>query len=127
MILVFLLLNWPFPVTQLGKNLLAVRETWVKSLNWEDPLEKGKTKSIYSWLCISRLKYNTVAVQLLSSVLLFATPAWRSQHASLPKLMSVELVMPSNHLVVYHPLLLPLVFPSIRVFANESTCHIRYP
>ena len=38
MILVFLLLNWPFPVTQLGKNLLAVRETWVKSLNWEDPL-----------------------------------------------------------------------------------------
>ena len=68
-----------------------------------------------------------VVVQLLSSVLLFATPAWRSQHASLPKLMSVELVMPSNHLVVYHPLLLPLVFPSIRVFSNESALRIRWP
>ena len=42
MILVFLLLNWPFLVPQLGKNLPAVRETWVQSLNWEDSLEKGK-------------------------------------------------------------------------------------
>ena len=46
---------------------------------------------------------------------------------SLPKLMSVELVMPSNHLILYRPLLLPSTFPSIRVFSNESALHIRWP
>ena len=47
---------------------------------------------------------------------------------SLLKLMSVELVMPSNHLILCHPLLLPLsIFPSIRVFSNESVLHIRWP
>ena len=47
---------------------------------------------------------------------------------SLPKLMSVESVMPSNHLILCRPLLLsPLIFPSIRVFSNESAFHIRWP
>ena len=47
---------------------------------------------------------------------------------SLLKLMSITLVMPSNHLILYHPLLLlPSVFPSIRVFSNESALHIRWP
>ena len=47
---------------------------------------------------------------------------------SLLKLMSIELVMPSNHLILCHPLLLlPSVFPSIRVFSNESVLHIRWP
>ena len=47
---------------------------------------------------------------------------------SLLKLMSVELVMPSNHLILSHPLLLlPSIFPSIRVFSNESVLHIRWP
>ena len=41
--------------------------------------------------------------------------------------MSIESVMPSNHLILCHPLLLPSVFPSIRVFANESLLHIRWP
>ena len=55
-----------------------------------------------------------------------------SQHArppcSLPKLMSVESVMPSTHLILCHPLLLlPSIFPSIRVFSNESALHIRWP
>jgi len=46
----------------------------------------------------------------------------------LPKLMSIELVMPSNHLILCHPLLLlPSIFPSIRVFSNESALHIRWP
>ena len=46
---------------------------------------------------------------------------------SLPKLMSIELMMPSNHLILCHPLLLlPSVFPSIRVFSNESALHIRW-
>ena len=47
---------------------------------------------------------------------------------SLPKLMSIELVMPSNHLILCHPLLLwPSIFPSIRVFSNESVLCIRWP
>ena len=46
---------------------------------------------------------------------------------SLPKLMSIESVMPSNHLILCHPLLLPSIFPSIRVFSNESTLCIRWP
>ena len=46
---------------------------------------------------------------------------------SLLKLMSIELVMLSNHLTLYHPLLLPSIFPSIRVFSSESALHIRWP
>ena len=46
---------------------------------------------------------------------------------SLPKFTSIELMMPSNHLILCHPLLLPSIFPSIRVFFNESTVHIRWP
>ena len=47
---------------------------------------------------------------------------------SLPRLMSIELVMPSNHLILCRPLLfLPSIFPSIRVFSNESALHIRWP
>ena len=70
-----------------------------------------------------------VAVQLLSSVQLFATPWTAALQASLSltisqsllKLMSIELVMPSNHLVLCRPLLLlPSIFPSTRVFSNES-------
>ena len=46
---------------------------------------------------------------------------------SLLKLMSIESVMPSNHLILCHPLLLPLIFPNMRVFSNESVLHIRWP
>ena len=46
---------------------------------------------------------------------------------SLLKLMSIESVMPSNHLILCHPLLLPSIFPSIKVFFNESALHIRWP
>ena len=76
------------------------------------------------------------SVQSLSRVQLFATP-WTAAHQaslsitnsqSLLKLMSVELVMPSNHLILCRPLLLlPSIFPSIRVFSNESALHIRWP
>ena len=51
-------------------------------------------------------------------------------HHQLPeytKLMSIELLMPSNHLILCRPLLLPSIFPSIRVFSNESTLHMRWP
>ena len=76
------------------------------------------------------------SVQSLSHVRLFATPWTAARQASLsitnsqssPKLMSVELVMPSNHLILCCPLLLPpSVFPKIRVFSNESALHIRWP
>ena len=74
-------------------------------------------------------------VQLLSHVPLFATPWTAGRQASLSitnswsliKLMSIESVMPSNHLILCHPLLFPSVFPSIRVFSNQSTLHIRWP
>ena len=76
------------------------------------------------------------SVQLLSRFLLFATP-WTAAHQaslsitnswSLLKLMSIEAVMPSNHLILFHPLLLPpSIFSSIRVFSNESVFYIRWP
>ena len=73
------------------------------------------------------------SVQPLSHVQLFATPWTAARQAitnsqSLLKLMSIESVMPSNHLILCHPLLLlPSIFPSIRVFSNESVLHIRWP
>ena len=76
------------------------------------------------------------SVQLLSHVQLFATP-WTAAHQaswsitnsrSLLKFTSTESVMPSNHLILCRPLLLPpSIFPSIRVFSNESVHHIRWP
>ena len=73
--------------------------------------------------------------QLLSHVQLFATPWSAARQASLSitnsrsllKLMFIELVMPSNHLILCCPLLLPSNFPSIRVFSNESALCIRWP
>ena len=76
------------------------------------------------------------SVQSLSHVRLFATPWTAACQASLSntnsrsllKLMSIESVMPSNHLILCHPLLLPSsIFPSIRVFSNESVLLIRWP
>ena len=76
------------------------------------------------------------SVQLLSRVQLFATPWTAARQASLSttnswnllKLMSIDLVMPSNHLILCRPLLLlPSIFPSIRVFSNESALFIRWP
>ena len=60
--------------------------------------------------------------------LLFQTPLSSTISQSLLKLRSIELVMPSNYLILCHPLLLlPSIFPSIRVFSNESTLHMRWP
>ena len=80
--------------------------------------------------------YQFSSVELLGHVQLFATP-WTAAHQaslsitnswSLLKLMSIELVMPSNHLILCCPLLLPpSIFPSIRVFSSESVLCIRWP
>ena len=82
------------------------------------------------------LMYHFCSVQSLSCVWLFVTPWTTAHQASLsitnsqssPKLMSIELVMPSSHLILFHPLLLlPLIPPSIRVFSSESTLCMRWP
>ena len=78
----------------------------------------------------------TVSVQLLSCVRLFGTPWTAARQASssiansqsLLKCMSIELVIPSNHIILCRPLLLlPSIFPSIRVLSNESALRIRWP
>ena len=76
------------------------------------------------------------SVQLLSRVQIFATPWIAARQASLSitnsqsslRLMSIDSVMPSSHLILYHPLLLlPPIPPSIRIFSNESTLRMRWP
>ena len=93
-----------------------------------------------TWLkwcsCSSSIVEVARSVQSLSHVQLFVTP-WKAAHQaflsitnsqSLLKFMSTELVMPSNHLILCHPcLLLPSIFPNIRVFSDESVLHIRWP
>ena len=92
----------------------------------------GMSASVY----FHSYKVQFSSVQSLSPVWLFATP-WTAAHQgslsitsfqSLLKLMSIESVMPSNHLFLCHSfLLLPSIFLSIRVFSNESVFHIRWP
>ena len=76
------------------------------------------------------------SAQSLSPVQLFATPQTTASHVALSvinswssfELMSLKSVMPSNHLILCHPLLLlPSIFPSVRVFSNESVLHIKWP
>ena len=122
------------------KNLSAMRETWFRSLNWEDAMKKGMAthSSILAWkipwteepgglqpMGSQRVRQdwvtnaytvdiNHIVVQLLSCVQLFATPSTAACQASLSftvsqsllKLMSIESVMPSNHLILCGPLLL---------------------
>ena len=90
----------------------------------------GKQKKMF------KVKEQDSSVQSPSHVRHFETPWTAACHASLfitssrslLKLMSIESVMPSNHLIFCRPpLLLPSVFPNIRVFSNESVLHIRWP
>ena len=93
--------------------------------------------SVYSLIAsFSKCLVSTSSVQLLSRVLLFATPWMAARQASLSvtiswsslKLTSIELMMPSSHLILCCPLLLlPSIPPSIRLFSNESTLHMRWP
>ena len=103
------------------KNIIIERKNafrWALSVDW------------------TQLRKEFSSVQSLSRVRLFATPWTTAHQASLSitisqsssKPMSIESVMPSNHLLLYHPLLfLPSIFPSIRVFSNESDLRIRWP
>ena len=106
--------------------------------------EKGREKKFYfivpsgghKWNQTKTPKYLFSSVQSLSRVRLFATLWIAARQASLSitnsqsllKLMSIESIIPSNHLILCHPLLLlPSIFPSIRVFSNESVLRIRWP
>ena len=104
-------------------------------------MQRNRRKTI-KWerleICSRKLKAHLKfsLVQLLSHIRLFATP-WTPTHQaslsiansqSLLKLMCIESVVPSNHLILCRPLLLlPSIFPSIRVFSNESVLRIRWP
>ena len=91
---------------------------------------------LYSFLCVTTwISYQFCSVQSLSHVWLFETP-WAAAHQAslsitnsqnLLKLMSTKSVMPSNHLILCHPLLLPSsIFPSIRIFSNELVLCLRW-
>ena len=93
-----------------------MQESRVRSLGWEDPLEKEMAahSSILAW------KIPWTAPHQASQTI--------TNSRSLLKLVSIKLVMPSNYLILYRPLLLlPSILPSIRVFSNESVLHIRWP
>ena len=108
-------------------------------LSWRIPGTEEPGRLAKSWTQLSTGESSSVqlsSVQSLSSVRLFASP-WTIAHQaslsttnswSLLKLMSLESVMPSKHLILCRPLLLPpSIFPSIRVFSSESVLHIRWP
>ena len=85
-------------------------------------------------MCLMSIEAYATSVQSLSHVWLFASPwtaacqAFLSITNSQKLLMAIELVMPSNHLILCHPLLLPpSIFPNIRVFSKESVLHIMWP
>ena len=119
------LMDQSAPIPPKSRSLLPVIDNfylhdWATELNWtEHPIPK---------------RFNSV--QLLSCIQLLVTP-WTAAHQTslfitnskyLLKLMSIKSVMPSNHLILCcHLLLLPSLFPSIRVFSDESGFHIRWP
>ena len=146
--------NWKFEFSfvlahTFDQSLTIIQETWVWSLDWENPLEKEMTthSGILVWKnSMDRGAWRVTAhgvaktqtwlstqafssVQSLSCVQLFVIPWTAACQASLSitnsrsllRFMSIELVMPSNNLLLCRPLLLlPSIFPSIRVFSNES-------
>ena len=101
---------------------------WLSSISSPSPLPTGQTGPQ------SQPSNHVLVVQSLSRVWLFATPWTAARRASLSftisqsllKLMSFELMIPSNHLILCRPLLLPSIFPRIKVFSKESAFHIRW-
>ena len=120
----------------------SVRQRWCprpscwgrRFLSLETLRFSGIFQGFLAWnegLCVSYdVLKATVVVQWLSCVLLFAAhqaSLFFTISLSLLKLMSIDSEMPSNHLIPCRSLLLPPVFPNIRVFSNESSLHIRWP
>ena len=113
----------------------------ITNIHWTIEKAREFQKKTFTSALLTRPKPLTVSVQFssvqsLSHVWLFATPWTAARQASLSitnfqsllKLMSIESVLLSNHLIFCRPLLLPLsIFPSIRVFSDESALRIRWP
>ena len=128
--------NWQPPEDQSKENGASERSDLFMSRGSKE--EKGFLQNhvgALSSLANPPLNPQFSSVQLLSRVRLFVTPWTAARQASLSiassqsllKLMSIESVMPSNDLILCHPLLLPSIFPSIRVFSNESILRSRWP
>ena len=107
-----------------------LRDSCILKAKWRKYFKKERM-----WSMKSVLYHISQSVQFLSRVPLFATPWTAADQASLSitnsrsplKPMSIELVMTSNHLILCHPLLLlPSIFPNIRVFSKESVLHMRW-
>ena len=130
--------------TSIGSMLCisVIGETWGEGYIciWYIPPESSLLSSTPRNLLLEahckRFVFFLIVVQSLSHVQFFATSWTAARQAplsftiscSLLRLMSIELVMPSNHLILCHPLLLlPSIFPSIRVFSNKSAICIRWP
>ena len=96
-----------------------VRITWEQGLDWWDLIEVSVQFSSVAQLYLTLCDSMDCSMQASLSI---------TNSQSLLKLMSIELVMPSNYLILCCPLLLlPSIFPSIRVFSNESVLRIRWP
>ena len=147
-------MRWLDDINSMGMNMsklweiLKDREAWgavvhgvtksqTQLSNWTtNPLICPTPGNLYSTFCFYECISYISSVQSLSCVRLFVTPWTAAYRASLSitnsqsllKLTSIELVMPSSHLSLCHPLLLlPSIFPSIRVFSKESVLCIRWP
>ena len=81
-------------------------------------------KKAFFCICSHSAQFSSVTQ---SCPTLCSIPGFPVHHQSLLKLMSIESVMPFNHLILCHPFLLPSIFPNIRVFSNESVLRIRWP
>ena len=117
------------------------RGTWLDTVHWVAKSQMGMkwfnmNISLTSGTeLLKSLGFPVSSVQLFTYIQLFATPWTAARESSLSitnswsllKFMSIELVMPSNHLILCRPLLLPSIFPTITVFSNKSVLHIRWP
>ena len=107
------------------------------TINYRNQYDIGEWRDTGQWARKGCSKIYPNKYQFSRSVVSESLQLHELQHArlslsitnprSLPKLLSVVSVMPSNHLILYRPLLLPSIFPRIRVFSNESALHIRWP
>ena len=138
-IVIFALLRWfrTEPKISLRHSCTYFREPmWKKNNLFDLPIHFHFSSFVPENPCFLLVLFTFQSVQSLSCIQLFLTPWTAARQAylsitnsqSLLKLMSIESVMPSNHCVLCCPLLLlPAVFPSTRVFSNESVLHIRWP
>ena len=135
--------SWEDPLAKgraTHSSILACRIPWteepgrLQSMGLQRVEHNWATNTVDSWTRENWVQIHILARWSLASYLTFLITCYLSgtlsitNSRSLPKLMSIELVMPSRHLILYRPLLLlPPIPPIIRVFSNESTLHMRWP